>query len=53
MESEDYLSRIRLFRRLKNGPHGQLSNDMRHVSSKRGFLDVLRGNASMWLPGRQ
>jgi len=24
MESEDYLSRIRLFRRLKNGPHGQL-----------------------------
>ena len=47
MVAEEYLSRSRLFRHLKSGPHGQLV-ELYAVSSKTGSLTMALGGASTW-----
>jgi hypothetical protein len=46
--AKEYLGRSRLFRRLKSGPHGQLIELTRRVSSKTGSFTTALGGALAW-----
>jgi hypothetical protein len=49
MVAEEYLSRSRLFRRLKRGPHGRSSlSSTRRVWSKMALFAMAPGGASAW-----
>ena len=49
--AEAYLSGSRVFLRLKNGPHGQLSSATWHGLSRMVSRDTALGDASTWSRG--